>query len=403
MKDLPAEKWETLPLGEICEFKRGLTYKKGDEVETGGTPVLRANNVDLAKGELDLAEIRYIDPAIEVPKAKKVVPGSLLICTASGSKKHLGKTALIEDEMDFAFGGFMGLLVPRPIILPRYLQWLLRSDVYWSFIDGLSDGANINNLKFKQLAEFPVPLPPLEEQQRIVAVLDEAFEGLACARAHAEANLQNAQELFESIKADELAYSGSDREEVILSDVAEINSSLVDPREDEYADMLHLGAGNMITGTDELVDVKTAREEKLKSGKYLFDEKTVLYSKIRPYLRKAARPDFQGLCSADVYPLTPKPARLDRDFLFHLLLGNNFTEYAISGSDRAGMPKVNRNHMFAYRFELPPLEAQRRIASVIDEAHTSCSSLAELAKKKLHDLDDLRQSLLHKAFAGELT
>jgi type I restriction enzyme S subunit len=254
-----------------------------------------------------------------------------------------------------------------------------------------------------ELLTFPILLPPLEEQQRIVAVLDEAFEGLARIRAHAEANLQNAKELFESIKADELAYSGSDREEVILSDVADINSGLVDPREDEYADMLHLGAGNMITGTDELVDVKTAREEKLKSGKYLFDQTTVLYSKIRPYLRKAARPDFQGLCSADVYPLTPKPDRLDRDFLFHLLLGNDFTEYAISGSDRAGMPKVNRNHMFAYRFELPPLEAQRRIATVIDEAHISCSALVELAKKKLHDLDELRQSLLQKAFAGELT
>jgi type I restriction enzyme S subunit len=263
---------------------------------------------------------------------------------------------------------------------------------------GVKPGINRNDVY-----ALPIPLPPLEEQQRIVAVLDEALEGLARARAHAEANLQNVRELFESIKANALAYKGPDREEVILSEVSDITSGLVDPRENDYADMLHLGAGNMITGTDELVDVKTAREEKLKSGKYLFDETTILYSKIRPYLRKAARPDFQGLCSADVYPLTPKPDRLDKDFLFHLLLGHDFTEYAISGSDRAGMPKVNRNHMFAYRFELPPIEAQRRIATAIDEAHISCSALVELANKKLQDLDDLRQSLLQKAFAGELT
>ncbi len=190
---------------------------------------------------------------------------------------------------------------------------------------------------------------------------------------------------------------------VTLSEVAGITSGLVDPRDETYADMLHLGAGNMISGSDQLVNVKTAREEKLISSKYLFDERTVLYSKIRPYLRKAARPDFQGLCSADVYPVTPKSDRLDRGFLFHLLLGNDFTEYAISGSDRAGMPKVNRNHMFAYSFELPPLDAQHHIASVVDTAQEACSRLSDQVRLRVTDLDDLRQSLLQKAFAGELT
>jgi len=397
------EGWEVRPLGEICAFQRGLTYSKKDEVESGGTSVLRANNVDLETGELNLSEIRFIRSEVSVPPSKMVESGTLLICTASGSKKHLGKTALIDQPMDFAFGGFMGLLTPIKGLLPKFLHRLMRSDSYWGFIDGLSDGANINNLKFSQLSEFPIPLPPLEEQQRIVAVLDEAFEGLSRARAHAEANLQNARELFESIEANSLAYDGPDRKTVTLSDVAEITSNLVDPREAPFVDMLHLGAGNMATGTDELTNVMTAREEKLISGKYLFDETTVLYSKIRPYLRKAARPDFSGLCSADVYPLTPKRRVLDKDFLFHLLLGHGFTEYAVSGSDRAGMPKVNRNHMFAYTFDLPPYETQKHIARIIDEAHISCVKLMDLAKTKIESLDDLHQTLLQKAFAGELT
>jgi type I restriction enzyme S subunit len=263
---------------------------------------------------------------------------------------------------------------------------------------GAQDGFNQEDI-----APFLVPLPPLEEQQRIVAILDEALEGLARARTHAEANLQDARELFESIKANALDYNGPDRKTVVLCDVAEVTSGLVDPREAAYADMPHIGAGNMITGSDELVGVMTAREEKLISGKYLFDETMVLYSKIRPYLRKAARPDFGGLCSADVYPVKPVNAGLDRDFLFHLLLGHDFTEYAIQGSDRAGMPKVNRNHMFAYSFDLPPLEEQQKIAKVIDAAHIECQQLAELANAKLQSLDALRQSLLQKAFAGELT
>lgn len=380
--------WEELPLSSVAT----LSKKKG-----GTRPLPYVGLEDIASDGVGKF-LGSDEPQTEKSTTFEFGPEHLLY---GRLRPYLNKVLLPDFEGHCSSEIFP--ILPSSRLHRRFLfYWITRHQTVEA-INATCTGARMPRANVSELLTFPILLPPLEEQQRIVAVLDEAFEGLARIRAHAEANLQNAKELFESIKADELAYSGSDREEVILSDVADINSGLVDPREDEYADMLHLGAGNMITGTDELVDVKTAREEKLKSGKYLFDQTTVLYSKIRPYLRKAARPDFQGLCSADVYPLTPKPDRLDRDFLFHLLLGNDFTEYAISGSDRAGMPKVNRNHMFAYRFELPPLEAQRRIATVIDEAHISCSALVELAKKKLHDLDELRQSLLQKAFAGELT
>ena len=216
--------WEVKPLGEICAFQRGLTYSKKDEVDSGGTSVLRATNVNLETGELDLSEIRYIRSEVSVPHSKMVKPGTLLICTASGSKKHLGKTALIDRPMDFAFGGFMGLLKPDESLLPKYLQWLMRSDYYWAFIDGLSDGANINNLKFKQLAEFPIPLPPLEEQRRIVAILDEAFEGLVRARKNAEANLESASELLLSALRDTFKNESKNWETDVSQDTLPQNS-----------------------------------------------------------------------------------------------------------------------------------------------------------------------------------
>lgn len=154
----------------------------------------------------------------------------------------------------------------------------------------------------------------------------------------------------------------------------------------------------MITGSDELIDVRTAREEGLRSGKYLFEPGAVLYSKIRPYLRKAARPDFRGLCSADVYPLVPKNGSLDSNFLFHLLLGPGFTEYAISGSDRAGMPKVNRRHLFAYQFTLPPLEEQRRIVAILDEAFEGLARARAHAEANLQNARELFESYLLDLF-----
>ena len=72
----------------------------------------------------------------------------------------------------------------------------------------------------------------------------------------------------------------------------------------------------MISNSEVLINLKTAKEEKLISGKFLFDTTMILYSKIRPYLMKVARPDFSGLCSADIYPLKPKDKIMTRDFLF---------------------------------------------------------------------------------------
>src|SRR4029077_970115 len=112
-------------------------------------------------------------------------------------------------------------------------------------------------------------------------------------------------------------------------DVCGISSALVDPRRTQYFKMLHVGGANIESMTGKLLDLQTAEEEGLKSGKFLFDEQMVLYSKIRPYLEKVARPDFRGLCSADIYPLSPIDGHLDRGYLYHLLLTPTFTDYAM--------------------------------------------------------------------------
>ncbi len=166
--------------------------------------------------------------------------------------------------------------------------------------------------------------------------------------------------------------------------------------------MIHVGAGNIESQTGVFVDLKTAHEEGVISGKFLFDESMVLYSKIRPYLMKVARPEFSGLCSADMYPLAPLPNRITRDYFFHLLLSKPFTEYAIQGSARAGMPKVNRDHLFEFRVWLPAVKKQKELAGKLDALHEETQRLESLYQRKLAALDELKKSLLHRAFSGEL-
>ena len=289
-------------------------------------------------------------------------------------------------------------------ITPDYLYYFLLQPSFRDLGQSVMTGAVGHKRVPKDFIENTViPLPPIPEQKRIVAILDQAFADIEQARAKTEQNLLNARELFESYLQQVFSQRGEGWVECQMSDICEIKSKLVDPKEDVYLDFPHIGAGNIISITGKLIDVKTAREEGLISGKFVFDETMVLYSKIRPYLMKVCRPNFIGLCSADVYPLAPVAKILNRSYLFYLLLCKDFTDYAISGSGRAGMPKVNRTHLFSYPVRIPSIEVQSEYVAKIDMIAEQSQSLEKLYSSKLLKLDELKKSILQKAFSGELT
>ena len=186
-----------------------------------------------------------------------------------------------------------------------------------------------------------------------------------------------------------------------MYEVCSITSKLVDPTLPEYLDLYHVGGANIESETGIIIDLQTSKEEGLSSGKFTFDDTMVLYNKIRPYLKKVARPDFNGLCSADMYPLSPK-TNITKDYLYYILTSNDFTEYAISKSGRAGMPKVNREALFAYECYIPPLSEQKRIVEQLDSLSEKVRSLEEIYTKQLANCDELKQAFLEKAFNGEL-
>jgi type I restriction enzyme S subunit len=297
-------------------------------------------------------------------------------------------------DFDFVVGADgVKVLQPREFLVPKFLYYQL-------ILAELPSKGYARH--FRYLRELDIHFPAWTEQRRIVALLDAAFEGIATAAANAERNLQNARDLFESHLAEVFSRRGEGWVERRLEEVCGITSSLVDPRELRYRDLTHVGAANIESVTGGFVELKTAKEEQLISGKFVFDSSMVLYSKIRPYLRKVARPGFGGLCSADMYPLAPKPSLLERDFLFYLLLSRRFTEYAIQGSARAGMPKVNREHLFAFRSWIPPVETQAVLAASLDSVALVSQQLAQTYDQKQAALAALKRSLLHQAFNGEL-
>jgi type I restriction enzyme S subunit len=173
---------------------------------------------------------------------------------------------------------------------------------------------------------------------------------------------------------------------------------MVDPRLEEYLDLPHVGPEDIQSETGRLLPTMTAREDGLVSGKFLFDEGHVLYSKIRPYLRKVALPAFRGLCSADVYPLTPDTNQVNREYLWALLLSDYFTRYAAGLGERSSIPKVNRDQLNAFSFPVPPLSLQHEFAGLVKNIR----ALEDEQGKSRERLGGFFQSILYRAFAGEL-
>ncbi|HFQ7965945.1 TPA: restriction endonuclease subunit S, partial [Pseudomonas aeruginosa] len=155
---------------------------------------------------------------------------------------------------------------------------------------------------FKFLKENVVPVPPLPEQKRIAAILDKAD---AIRRKRQQA-IQLADDFLRAVFLDMFGDVIEGAENVVrFSDVAVLDAPMVDPRVDEYIDLIHIGPDRIEKKIGKLLPALTAREEGLISKKFLFDDRYVLYSKIRPYLRKCAMAEGVGLCSADMYPVRP--------------------------------------------------------------------------------------------------
>ncbi len=382
-------------LGDLCKTGAGGTPLKSvkEYYDGGNVPWLLSGEV--SQGEITEAKNFITRKGLENSSARLFPPNTVLVAMYGATAGQVG-VLRFEAATNQAVCG----ILPSEHFLPEFLFYffLHNKDDLVAQAAGNAQ-PNISQIKIRNMG---VPAAPLPEQHRIVAILDEAFDGIATAKANAEKNVQNARALFESHLQSVFTERGEGWVEKRLGDLCAITSTLVDPRKDEFIDLTHVGAGNIESKTGSFIELKTAREERLISGKFLFDGSMVLYSKIRPYLMKVARPDFNGLCSADMYPLAPLPNEITRDYLFHLLLSKPFTDYAVKGSARAGMPKVNREHLFEFRTWLPSVQKQMELSVQLDAIHEESQRLEYLYQRKLAALDELKQSLLHQAFSGQL-
>ena len=380
--------WRWAKLGDVAEYLNGRAFKPKDW-KTSGTPIIRIQNLNSEN-----AAFNYFDGDVE--KRYIVENGDLLISWSASLDVFIWQrgTAILNQHIFKATEN-------KEVIRRDYFFYAVKETM--EEIRSQVHGATMKHITRPEFLAITIPLPPLDEQKRIAARLDEQMRHIEQARQAAAESLSAAWDLQPAYLNDIFnSQKAKNWSKIKLGKVCEVTARQVDPKIPEYGALPHVNGENIESGTGKLLHLNTAAEDGMTSGKYLFEAGDVLYSKLRPYLRKVFLPDFRGVCSADMYPIKVNHEKLQSQFLVWLLISDGFTKYADEESRRARMPKLNREQLFAFEAPLPSLEQQKQISKMLDQKISECNQLQQSLESQLAEINELPSALLRQAFAGEL-
>jgi type I restriction enzyme, S subunit len=374
-----------------------------DDYVRDGTPVI--NPVNLRDGQIiHNSEVTVADALAKQLNSYRVRAGDILVAR----RGDIGRCGLVLPSQDGWICG-TGCFVIRTgqAVDPQFLTLLLGSPIYRTALEAVSTGTTMLNLSNKALSNLIISLPPLEEQKRIVAVLDQAFAALDRARALAEANLADAKEVL-SRKLDELFNPASSAPTRTIGEVASIQSGAGFPEKEQgskagdypfykVSDMNLPGNERYLVTANNYID-EPARKTLRAS---IFPKGSIVFPKVGGAIatNKKRVVEAKGCVDNNVMGLIPDERVVLPEYLHEWLFATDIYEF----SNKANPPSITQGTVKEWPFFCPDFEGQTRIVGLVQTMRGEITALNEHYRQTIADLGELRQSFLQKAFAGELT
>ncbi len=362
----------------------------------------------------------------------KIDIGDLLISRANTLElvgacvmvKNLSKNLYLSDKV-------LRLEIDE-LLKPLVLRYLNSKDARIQ-IESLATGNQLSmrNISQDAIRAIKLPLPPLAEQKVIADKLDTLLAQVETTKARLERIPEILKSFRQSVltaavtgklteewrntcgcelkkycSGDELsAFRGHQLQSLPnawqwlrFDQVADIASNLVDPFDNLVE--IHIAPNHIESWTGVISGFQTVGEDGVTSAKHRFKKGQILYSKIRPYLAKVTIAKFDGLCSADMYPIN---SLIDTQYLYRWMLTSIFTDWASNAESRSVLPKINQKDLSMIPVPTPPVEEQTEIVRRVEQLFAFADSIEQKANAALARVNNLTQSILAKAFRGELT
>jgi len=407
--------WHKATLGELCKLEngdRGKNYPGRKAFVYRGIPFINAGHLN--DGKIDWQGMDYIPhDRFELLGNGKIKKYDLLFCL----RGSLGKFGIVDRDLEGAIASSLVIVRTGERLDHEFLSAYFRSGLCAEMISKHANGAAQPNLSAKSLKEFELPLPPLTEQKRIVAILDEAFAGIDAAIANTQRNLANARELFESYLNSMFSRRDQGWQERAIGDKSLLQIEDGDrgknyPKKSDFTSegyCLFLNTKNVRPDGfkfDSLMFISRAKDEALRKGKLrrrdvllttrgtignvaIYDD-SVTYDNIR--------------INSGMLILRPNEGQILSEFLFEMLRSSIFKRQVEQFFSGAAQPQLPIKTLVNFTIPVPEnLDEQRAAIADIRELEIESRRLESIYQKKLAALAELKQSLLQKAFSGDLT
>jgi type I restriction enzyme, S subunit len=400
--------WQTKTLADVCQFSNGLW--KGEKPPFVRVGVIRNTNFT-SDGMLDDSDIAYLEVEVKKFVSRRLCHGDIILeKSGGGPKQPVGRVALFDKfEGDYSFSNFTATL---RVLSPAELDFrFLHKFLYWIYLSRVTEGmqshsTGIRNLDGDAYKAIKISFPPLPDQQRIIGILDEAFQGVAIAKTNAEQNLRNARALFESHVQSVFTERRSDW----------VNSRIGD--EIKFIDYRGKTPVKTQSGV-RLITAKNVKRGYLQQTPLEFIDAAgykawmtrgipkkgdVLFTTEAPLANVAQLDTAERVAFAQrIIIMQPNPTRLDCTFLKYLLLSQPVQQSIRKKGTGATVQGIKASLLKQIEITFPEsLESQRQLVARLDVLQDQTGQLARFYEQKLAALHMLKKSLLHQAFTGQL-
>lgn len=398
--------FKLVKLGDFIKQIRGVSYKKSDiytNLNEKSIELLRANNIK--DSNLVLDDIVYVDKS-KVKKEQILKKGDILICASSGSKHLVGKSVLIKENTNFTFGAFCKVIRTEKIS-SRFLEYFFQSQEYRNLINQVVSGTNINNIKNEHIDNIMIPLPPINEQQRIVNRIESLFAKLDRAKELIENTLaqfeQNKMAILHKAFTGELTVKW--RKENNINEKNFFNKvklknviKLISGRDVSVSLCNDKSIGiPYILGASNIKDNKFFIERWIENPVVVSEKNDILLSVKgtigKLYLQKEEKINI----SRQIMALRALN-ELNTHYLYYFLL-RECERLKFEGNGL--IPGISRKDILDLNILLPTLEEQQEIVNILDNLLAKYNKIKNL-EQQLEKIELLKKAILAKAFRGEL-
>jgi type I restriction enzyme S subunit len=389
--------WKIKKLGEVCDFQNGFAFKSKTYKESG-LPILRITNIQ--NDEIDSKELVFFDKNDykEDLYRFRVIKNDLLIAMSGATT---GKLGINKSDTVFYLNQRVGKFIPKKQLYRDFLYYFLSTKVEESL--RIAAGAAQPNLSTEQINNFEIPLPPLPEQHRIVSILGQCFTAIDKTKANAEQNLKNAKELFESYLQG--VFENGNWKIIKLNEITDVKDGTHDSPKYIKEGIPFITQKNIKLHGLSFDDIKFITEidhEKFyKRSNVSYGD--ILISMIGANRGMAALVDDKRIFSIKNVGLIKSSNNINMQYLLYYLKSTKAMQYVLFMSNGGAQEFVGLTALRSFPIPLPPLKVQQTIVHCLDALRAETQKLEAIYRKKIVSFEELKKSILQKAFAGELT